>query len=73
VAIQIRNTVGDGLLVGMSDDFNDIDIERFRDLQQPTDYDRAQGHCKVRRQNGAASREVISAGLTRLPQADIEC
>ena len=32
VAIQIRNTVGDGLVVGMSDDFDDVDVERLRDL-----------------------------------------
>ena len=32
VAIQIRNTVGHGLLVGMSDDFDDVDVERLRDL-----------------------------------------
>jgi hypothetical protein len=53
---RFENTVGDGLLVGMSDDFDDVDVERFRDLQQPTDHHRAQGHCKVRCQTALGGR-----------------
>src|SRR5262249_42375190 len=50
----------------MSDNLDDIDIKRLGDLHQAGDYDIAQGHRKVRRQDRTAACEVIPAGLAQI-------